>query len=143
MNTAIVSPSGSSAGIGFAVPVDTINRVVPELIEGRSPARAGLGIEALTDRGTRMLRERGVVVRNVIPGGAADRAGIRGWREEGGDLHYDVIVAVGDQPIQSFGDLRDALDPYQPGDEVSVAVRREGKLQKLKLRLQALEGEAR
>jgi S1-C subfamily serine protease len=143
MNTAIVSPSGSSAGIGFAVPVDTINRVVPQLIGGKTLQRAGLGVTVLSDRMARQIGAEGAVVWDVQDDSAAAQAGIRAPRvRDNGDTLYDVIVAVGDHSVKSQQDLFDALDEHAVGDEVSVAVRRGGKLDHVKVKLQSVAANA-
>jgi len=78
MNTAIYSPSGTSSGVGFAVPMDTIRRLVPQLIESGRPARAGLGVQVANDYIARRQRIRGVIVIDSAPGSAAAAAGIEG-----------------------------------------------------------------
>ncbi|MCC4119051.1 S1C family serine protease, partial [Aromatoleum toluclasticum] len=85
INTAIYSPSGASAGIGFAVPVDTVMRVVPQLIKHGLYVRPVQGIQIDEDVNARLLEElevEGVVVLRVMPGSAADKAGLRGIRQE-------------------------------------------------------------
>lgn len=126
MNTSILSPSGASAGLGFAIPVDTINRLVPQLItRGRVP-RAGLGVSIADDRAVANLRLKGVLVMDVERGSAAEAAGIRGTVREGGQLVLgDVIEKVGGKEILSTRDLGDALDEFGVGDSVNVTVRRD------------------
>ena len=143
MNTAIVSPSGASAGIGFAVPVDTINRIVPRLIRGERPPRAGFGITVLSDAMARQLGiTGGVVVLDVVEGGAAGRAGWQPTRQDprtGRVRLGDVIVAIDDQRIERQADLLDALVNREPGDTVRVTLLREGEREMAsQLRLQAL-----
>ncbi len=107
VNTAIYSPSGASAGIGFAVPVDTIAQLVPQLIEFGEPRKPGIGVELVDDYHARRNGITGVIVQRVMPGGPADRAGIRGLRQtrRGGWELGDVIIAVGDQPVRKIDDL--------------------------------------
>ena len=128
MNTAIVSPSGASAGIGFAVPVDTINRIVPRLIRGEKPPRAGFGVRLLPDRMARQLGVRtGVVVLDLADGGAASRAGWRPTRQDGRTGRVtlgDVIVAIDGQKVGTQADLLDILVNRQPGETVEVTLSR-------------------
>ena len=132
MNTAIYSPSGASAGIGFAVPVDTINRVVPALIAHGKYAEPSLAIETDADVND-VLSERlgvdGVFVLQVQPGGPAAAAGLRGARMGRGGTIYpgDVIVSVNDKPVKSTADLEARLDDFNPGDRVRLGVLRDGK----------------
>ncbi len=143
MNTAIVSPSGSSAGIGFAVPVDTINRTVPMLIGGKGLQRAGLGLQVLTDNWANRLGARGAVVFDVPSGSAAAQAGLRSAKQlDNGEWVCDVIVGLGDRQVRNSQDLNDALDGHAVGDEVLVSVRRGTKVEKLKLKLQSVEADA-
>ena len=137
MNTSIISPSGASAGLGFAIPVDTINRLVPELIaRGRVP-RVGLGVRIADDRAVAKLKLKGVLVMAVDPGSAADAAGIRGTVTENGRLVLgDVIEQVGEKRIESTRDLGDALDQLSVGDEVTLVVRREGRSLKVPIVLE-------
>jgi S1-C subfamily serine protease len=80
INTQIVSPGGAFAGIGFAIPVDMVNCVVPQLIRYGKVVRAGIGVSMLPDTVTTRWGVRGVVIRSVAPGGPADRAGLQGIR---------------------------------------------------------------
>jgi S1-C subfamily serine protease len=126
INTAIISPSGSYAGVGFAVPVDTVRRIVPELIEHGKVQRVGLGIEMIPDHIMASMQVEGVGIMRAVPGGGAAKAGLEGVRRtaHGGAVLGDVIVAIGKVPVKSIDDLAAALDQYQPGDEVEVAIRR-------------------
>ncbi len=142
MNTAIVSPSGGSAGIGFAVPVDTINRIVPRLISGSPPARAGFGITLLPDRYRASVGlTEGVPVLEVLPDSAASRAGMRPMRQDarrGRTLLGDVIVGLDGKPVANQDDLLDLLQDRAPGEDVEVTVLRDGKRRTLRVALQAL-----
>ena len=140
VNTAIFSPSGSNAGIGFAVPVDTVNRVVPELIRHGRVIRPGLGIH-VADRGTaERFGVRGVLILRVQKGSAAEGAGLRGTgRNRGGRLVLgDVIVGVGEKSVSSLDDLLDALDAHKVGDVVEVHLTRDGNRMSVSVKLQAL-----
>ena len=131
INTAIYSPSGASAGIGFAVPVDTVNRVVPQLIRDGQYLRPTLGIEvddSLNERLKRQLGVTGVVVLRVAPGSAADRAGMLGATisRDGEVVPGDIILSIDENPVESVGKLLARLDQYQVGDTVRVTVSRNG-----------------
>ncbi len=140
VNTAIFSPSGSNAGIGFAVPVDTVNRVVPQLLRHGRVIRPGLGIH-VADRGTaERFGIRGVLIIRVQKGSAAEGAGLRGTgrNREGRLVLGDVIVGVGERSITSLNDLLDALDAHKVGDVVEVRLMREGSEMNVSVKLQAL-----
>ena len=128
INTAIYSPSGASAGIGFAVPVDTVMRVVPQLIQTGRYVRPALGIEAdeqLNQRLSTLTGIEGVFVLRVAPGSAADKAGLRGvTRSAEGLVPGDVIVAVEGKPVNSVAQLLARLDDHRVGDPVRVTLRR-------------------
>lgn len=128
INSQIASPSGTSAGIGFAIPVNTVTRVVPQLIaHGEyTPARLGISTDQQLNRYvTARLGVNGVVVAEVNPGSGAARAGLRGTEPNANQLG-DIIVRIDGEPVQSFRELRLVLDRYQPGDEVEVTVSRDG-----------------
>jgi len=139
INTAIYSPSGANAGIGFAVPVDTINSIVPQLLRDGKITRPGLGINILADQIAASQRIEGVVVLGVAPGGAADKAGIIGARQAiGGMALGDVIVKLDNFDIKRSSDLFKALDAHKVGDEVTLEVVRDGERRQVKLVLEAL-----
>jgi S1-C subfamily serine protease len=132
ITTAIFSPSGASAGVGFAVPVDTVNRVVPQLIASGRYIRPTLGIEideGINRRLGEMLQTGGVFVLRVQPGSAAEQAGLRSARvaADGSLVEVDVIVALDDRAISGVGELLGRLDDYKVGDTVRLAVQREGR----------------
>jgi S1-C subfamily serine protease len=144
MNTAIFSPSGASAGIGFAVPVDTINRVAPELIEKGRYAPPSLGIEVddvLSRAIARQFGVAGAAVFRVRQGSSGDRAGLRGVRMGPRDsiIPGDVIVAVDGKDVDSGALLAARLDDHKPGETVRLTVWREGK--QLQLQAQLQQGE--
>ena len=141
INTAIFSPSGASAGIGFAVPVDTVNRVVPQIIAQGRYIRPALGIEIderLNRRITAMLRTEGVFVLRVSPGSAAEDAGLRGARmaRDGGFVPGDVIVGLEGRGVASVGELLGRLDDYAVGDTVKLDVLRDGERVEVPVTLQ-------
>jgi S1-C subfamily serine protease len=132
VNTAIYSPSGASAGIGFAVPIDTVNRVVPELIQHGKYTRPSLGVEfddGVNDVLASRLNVEGVFVLKVTPDGPAAAAGLRAARIERGNtvVPGDVIVALGGRPVPNVSRLLARLDDFNPGDRLKVTVLREGK----------------
>ncbi|HWU89540.1 MAG TPA: trypsin-like peptidase domain-containing protein [Kofleriaceae bacterium] len=139
INTAIYSPSGANAGIGFAVPVDTVNAIVPQLIEHGKVTRPGLGINILSDQIAARQKIKGVVILGVTPGGAADQAGITGARQTAGGWELgDVIVKLGGTEVKQASDLYRALDAHKVGDEVEVVVESRDERRTVKLTLQAL-----
>lgn len=141
VNTAIRSPSGSSAGIGFAVPVDTVARVVPQLIAHGRVARPGLGVFLANPTMARRLGTEGAVIRDVQPGSPAARAGLGGLRMErsGRARLGDVIVSVDGQPVREPNDLLKALDQKEVGDGIVIGVRRDGAKREVRVELAALE----
>jgi S1-C subfamily serine protease len=132
VNTAIYSPSGAYAGVGFAVPVDTVNRVVPRLIADGRYVRPTLGIrmeEQVNEAITQRLGIEGVVVLGVAPGSPAAQAGLRpaSRARNGGLTLGDVITAIGDRPVKRVSDLSNALDRMSPGQPVTLTVLRDGR----------------
>ena len=123
VNTAIFSPTGSSAGIGFAVPVDAIARVVPQLIARGRYEPPALGISA-DPRADALLPEPGVMVLGLVPGGPAEAAGLEPARiDDRGIVPRDVIEAIDGTPLRTMGDLLAELDERQAGDPVTLTVR--------------------
>jgi S1-C subfamily serine protease len=141
INTAIASPTGSSAGIGFAVPMAHVLRIVPQLIEFGAVKRAGLGIHVLPDHLSQRWGVPGLIVRRVAPGGPAERAGLRGIElgPRGDVRSFDAIVAIDDREIRGYSDLFAALDAHEPGDEVRVRYLRDGEEHTVRVRLKLLE----
>jgi S1-C subfamily serine protease len=131
VNTAIYSPSGAYAGIGFAVPVDTVNRIVPQLIKNGRVSRPELGATFLDDRLnqslTRRMGKQGVLVFGVEPGSPAEKAGLRPTQRAGGAIiPGDVIVKLDGKDVTGIDSLNALLERYQPGDKVKLNVFREG-----------------
>ena len=126
INTAIYSPSGASAGIGFAVPVDTVNKVVPQLIRTGKYLRPALGINADEDINQRLkeaFNVEGVFVLGVPKGAALFRAAT--VLPNGSVVPGDIILTVAGKPVDSVGRLRAILDDYKVGDAVKIGVLRE------------------
>jgi len=128
INTAIIGPGGGSAGIGFAVPVNTVRKVVPELIAHGRLIRPVIGVSLVADAVAANLGIRGAIVLGVERGSSADRAGMIGVRRapDGRVLLGDVIVAVDDMRVSDADDLLNALEQHKPGDTVTVKTIREG-----------------
>jgi S1-C subfamily serine protease len=140
INTQIVSPSGAFAGIGFAVPVDTVNRLVPELIAYGKIVRPGLGVALLPDRIAARIGVKGVIIGRVTHQGPAARAGLRGTRESPRGVELgDIITQLDGKAVQSTDDLLTALDRYKVGDEVTVEYTRDGRRQRATVVLQPVE----
>jgi len=137
VNTAIVSPSGGYAGLGFAIPVDTVNWVVPELIANGHIRRPTLGVDLVSDHATRRLGLEGALVGRVVRGSGADEAGIRPtYRSRSGRwVIGDLIVSVNGERVRSSGELRLALERRSAGETVRVIVNREGREVDLEVRL--------
>jgi S1-C subfamily serine protease len=140
VNTAIYSPSGASAGIGFAVPVDTVRWIVPQIIRHGKVERIGIGVSIWDDQVTARLGVRGVLVHSVVEDGPAARAGILPTRR-GRDRYIpgDLIVAINDKPVNNSLDLYRVLDQFKAGDPVTVTVNRNGSEKKIPITLQVIE----
>jgi S1-C subfamily serine protease len=138
VNTAITSTSGSSAGIGFAVPVDTVNRIVPQLIAKGRVIRPDLGFEELDPSYASYFgNPKGVIVLRVQRGGAAERAGLQGITRDGRQfLLGDVIVGVGGRPIKDVDALLDIVEAESLGATIQLDVLRDGKKIRVPLRLE-------
>ncbi len=142
INTAIFSPSGAYAGVGFAVPVDTVNRVVPQLIAKGKYTRPVLGIstdEQLNQLIAKQLGVKGVAVLKVEPGSPAEAAGLRPARPgaDGSIAPGDIILAVDGKPVDSVARLLNRLDEHKVGDTIKLTVQREGRSTELTATLKA------
>jgi len=141
VNTAIFSPSGASVGIGFAIPVDTVRRIVNQIIRYGRVQRASIGVQVADDGILRDLARRinsraagsqgrripeGVLVMGVNPGSAAERAGIRSTMRapNGGVVVGDIILSVGSEPTAQVEDLLSAVEQRRIGEAVEVQVYR-------------------
>ena len=141
VNTAIYSPSGASAGIGFAIPVDTVNRIVAELIRSGKVTRPGIGIQIAEEQIADRLGVKGILVVDVVAGSAAAKAGIRPTRREGsGRVRLgDVITAVDGKKVESPNELFILLENYKVGDVVNLSLLRDGKNLLTKVTLEAVQ----
>ncbi|MBZ5707652.1 S1C family serine protease [Nannocystis pusilla] len=137
MNTMIFSKTGSSAGIGFAVPVAAVRRVVPQIIDKGRVEHPGLGIEPLPDAYAARVGVKGVVITRTVAGGPAAKAGIRGLSQDRtGELVLgDIIVGINEHKVRNYDDLYNALDRFKVGDEVEVKLVRDGAAASVKLNL--------
>jgi len=129
INTAIYSPSGASAGIGFAVPVDTVARVVPQLIAKGKYIRPVLGIqidEGLNERLIRSLGIKGVYILKVSPGSAAETAGLKGAQltRDGRVIPGDIITGINGKPVDSVGRYLSRIDDFKVGETVTLTIKR-------------------
>ena len=145
VNTAIYSPSGAYAGVGFAVPADTVNRIVPQLVRTGKAEKLGFGIRILPDDGLKQLVRNGdvarlgVLVLDVYPASSAEAAGLRSLREDNrGRVRYDLIVAADGKPVESSGDLFRAIDRKKAGDAVTLTILRDGEETQVDAKLAAL-----
>jgi 2-alkenal reductase len=126
VNTAIYSPSGASAGIGFAIPADTVNRVVPMLIrDGRVPNPA-IGVMLASEAAATRLGIEGLVIVNVVPGSPAANAGLRGVDSLTGELG-DIIVAANGKAVRKLSDLSSVLEASGIGVTIPLTILRQGR----------------
>jgi S1-C subfamily serine protease len=141
MNTMIYSQSGASAGIGFAVPISTILRVVPQIIKTGRAEQVGLGVQIdPMQRLEHRLRLRGVVILSVLPGTPADRAGLRGIeRTQLGVRLGDLIVGIDKIAVNDYDDLYNALDAHKAGDKVMIRVARDEKVVQVPIELMLVQ----
>jgi S1-C subfamily serine protease len=137
VNTAIYSPSGSNAGIGFAIPVDEVNRVVPQLIRNGKVTRPSLGVQVAADQLAEQWDQTGALVMRVLPGSPAEKAGLRATRRTttGRISLGDVIVAVDGEPVRKANDLFDLLASHKAGDTVTLTIERSGQTTDVKVAL--------
>ncbi len=127
MNTAIVSPSGAYAGIGFAVPVDIIKRAVPQLLATGRVRRPQLGVRMMPDQALRQMQPNGAAILGVTPGGPAERAGLRGARmTRDGDIVFgDIVLEIDGEAVNEADDVAAAIDRHQIGDRLKLLVQRD------------------
>jgi S1-C subfamily serine protease len=143
INSQILSPSGGSAGVGFAVPVNIAKRIVPQLVRSGEVRRPKLGISS---RDVEVLKRQidlpvaqGVVIWQVAPGDAAANAGLRGLTQtENGDVELgDIIIGIDNEKVANNDDLYRILDKHQVGDTVQVQIMRNGRRESVPVRLSA------
>jgi S1-C subfamily serine protease len=141
INTQIISPSGAYAGIGFAVPVNTITRVIPQLIQFGKLIRPGMGISVIPDSIAARWGIQGLIIAKVEPGSPADKAGLKSAKETrlGRIKLGDIITKINQEPVKIFDDLMRILDRHKVGDRITVEVHRNGKSRKVKVRLKSID----
>ena len=141
VNSAIYSPSGASAGIGFAVPVDTVRRLVPQLIEHGRPIQPGIGISMLPAQVAARLDLKGVAIYELLKGSPAEKAGLQGVRytRSGRAVLGDQIVEAGGVPIESADDLMHVFEQAGVGATVTLKVVRDGEARTVRVPLVALD----
>jgi S1-C subfamily serine protease len=141
VNTAIYSPSGAYAGIGFAVPVDAVNRIVPQLIANGRVVRPGLGVHVAVDAMLARMGLDGVLVLEGVAGSAAEQAGLRGTTRarDGRVVLGDRIVEAAGEPVRDRDDLNAVLDRHAVGDLIAITVDRNGVRRTVDVTLQALQ----
>jgi 2-alkenal reductase len=123
VNTAIISPSGSNAGIGFAIPIDVVNRVVPQLIRDGHVPTPGIGIVAVSEQEATRMGVEGIPILRTLPNSPAARAGLRGVDMRSGTLG-DIIVSVNDKQVRRLSDLTNELDEIGVGHDVKLGIAR-------------------
>lgn len=142
MNTVIFSTSGSSAGLGFAVPADTIKVIVPQIIQHGRVIRPGLGIGIVPDNMKRRIirDDKGIIISYVDEKGSAAKAGLKGMTQDQYGRTYlgDILLSVDGQNVNNLDDIYQILEQKKIGDTVTVKFRREGKILTTKVTLQAL-----
>ena len=141
VNTAIISPSGSYSGIGFAVPVDTVNRVVPQLIAAGRVVRPYAGLtptDALSREIERRLGIKGTLIMSVDPNSPANRAGLRGTRQvaDGRIILGDIITSADGRAIRTADDWFAVLERHKAGDTMTITIWREGETADVELKLE-------
>jgi S1-C subfamily serine protease len=136
INTMIFSLSGSSSGLGFAVPADTIGRIIPELIKHGKITRPGLGVGI----GENPYGEKGLIITYIYPNGGAAQAGLRGIVHDQWGRPYigDILLEVNGQEINSYNDIYLVLEKHKIGEKVEITYSREDKIKKVKVELTPL-----
>ena len=144
INSQILSPAGGSVGVGFAVPVNTAKRVIPQLIQFGEVRRPKLGVDAISvkrlqEQGVDLPVEGGLLLRAVVNGGAAQQAGLRGLsRDSSGDIVLgDIVTAIDGETVNDIDDLYRYLDKKQIGGTIQVQIYRDGKTQSVPVKLTA------
>lgn len=131
INTMIYSRSGSSAGVGFAIPVDTVKQIVPQIIKYGKVIRPGLGIGILDPYMAYRFtgNKEGIVIKYVDPKGAAGKAGVQGISRDRNGRYFigDILIGIDDSKIENYDDLYNTLDKYKVGDKVKLKLKRQGK----------------
>jgi S1-C subfamily serine protease len=139
INEQIEAPTPGSAGVGFAIPVNTLKRLLPDLKAGRQPQHAWLGMGGIALAPTLAeqldpVSEHGVIVIDVVPGSPAAQAGLRGagsWNPRFGD----IITSIDGHPMRDFADIAAQINVHAPGDTIEIAYERDGETKTIKVAL--------
>ena len=134
VNTAIYSPSGAYSGIGFSIPVDVVNLVVPDLITYGEINRPVMGVVLMNPA---YVKRKGAMIGRIAEGGPAMKAGLKGIirTKDGRQLAGDLIIQVDEQTIATNEQLIETLESYKPNDIITVTVDRRGEMQQFEVRL--------
>ena len=149
INSQILSPAGGSVGVGFAIPVSIAKRIVPQLIQFGEVRRPKLGaniygVEKLRQQRVRLPIENGLLVRDILPGSAADKAGLRGLSRNGnGVILGDIITSIEGEKMNNLDDLYRFLDKKKFGDTIQVEIYRNGKTMNIPVKLSPLPSQTR
>ena len=145
VNTAIFSPSGAYAGVGFSIPSHVVAWVVPDLIKYGKINRPTLGVELASPQVMRRMGMEGILILEVLKGGAAEKSGLRPTRRtrEGSIVLGDVITAINGDKVGDRGDLILILEKYKPGDKVTLSITRDYKPVKVELTFDMMFGQDR
>lgn len=138
MNTLIFSTSNHSQGVGFAIPINTIKRIVPQLIKYGTISRAGLGLTVSSDYlKKRFGIENGLIIEHIAPNSPAYKSGLRGISQDYSGRWFlgDILCAIDDVKINSYDEIYHILDRHQVGDHVKITYRRDQKYKKVKIKL--------
>jgi S1-C subfamily serine protease len=138
VNTAIYSPSGAWSGIGFAIPVDTANRVIPQIIKTGQYKSGKIGIRFNDPASKQLLaarRVQGLAIDGVLPGSPAEAAGLVGYSQgpDGMTQLGDVIIAINDKPVKNGNDVYTAMDHIRPGERLTLTLWNDGQTRKVEL----------
>jgi S1-C subfamily serine protease len=140
INAAILSPSGAYAGIGFAVPIDSVNQIVPGLIRGEKSDKPRLGVALAEDYLVRRLGREGALVLTITPGGAGAKAGLLATRRSDNDeiLLGDLVVAIDGETVTGARDIYRIIDSHKVGDTVTLTIVRQDEKIEVKVELRGL-----
>ncbi len=140
VNTAIFSPSGAYAGVGFSIPSHVVDWVVPDLIKFGKINRPTLGVELASPQVMRRMGMDGILILEVLKGGAAEKSGLQPTRRmsNGSIVLGDVLTAINGEKIASRGELILILEKYKPGDQVTLSIIRDYKSLEIPLNLDSI-----
>ncbi|WP_339132703.1 MAG: trypsin-like peptidase domain-containing protein [Candidatus Electrothrix sp. GW3-4] len=139
VNTMIYSPSGANSGVGFAVPVHEVNRVVPQIIRHGKMFRPGLGISVAPQSVVRELNLEGILILNVAAGSSAEKAGLRGTKQVwGGLILGDIILGINGVRLKDYNQLRDEVEKHQVGETVTLTLLRDNHQIEISVPLEAI-----